>query len=213
MHTAIVEAVIPNPEHTLLPGGFATMKIECATHTDKLLVPAGSVISQSGQDYLWIAQGAGQMYEAVICHAKYTAAQAKKYHYICPMDHGKMVPISTPLNQAITAHEIVVETGASDGDWTEIEPGAVSEGDRVIDKGQAGLTEGATVVSVAWGPNGPVALPRAAQADSGRIVYRCDKCGMTFSAADAKKDNYIDPMDGGHLIPVKPNNAMPGMKM
>jgi hypothetical protein len=25
---------------------------------------------------------------------------------------------------------------------------------------------------------------------------------MTFSAANAKKDGYIDPMDGGKLLPV-----------
>ena len=35
-------------------------------------------------------------------------------------------------------------------------------------------------------------------------MYKCSKCGMTVSAAVAKKDHYKDAMDGGTLVPVKP---------
>jgi hypothetical protein len=34
-------------------------------------------------------------------------------------------------------------------------------------------------------------------------TYECAKCHMKFSAAQAKKDHYKDPMDGGKLAPVK----------
>jgi hypothetical protein len=34
-------------------------------------------------------------------------------------------------------------------------------------------------------------------------TYECSKCHMTFTAAQAKKDHYKDPMDGGKLVPVK----------
>jgi DNA-directed RNA polymerase subunit RPC12/RpoP len=34
-------------------------------------------------------------------------------------------------------------------------------------------------------------------------TYVCTKCGMTFSAADAKKDHYKCTMDGGKLVPQK----------
>ena len=46
--TAIVEAVIPNPGHRLLPGAFVTMQITNGTVADKLLVPASAVVSQGG---------------------------------------------------------------------------------------------------------------------------------------------------------------------
>lgn len=33
--------------------------------------------------------------------------------------------------------------------------------------------------------------------------YECQKCHMRYSAAVAKKDKFVDPMDGGKLTPVK----------
>jgi hypothetical protein len=49
-------------------------------------------------------------------------------------------------------------------------------------------------------------------------VYVCKTCHMHFSAADAKKDHFKDPMDGGMLMPMKATMAknsstMGGMKM
>lgn len=122
-----------------------------------------------------------------------------------------------------TAHQVSVRAGASDGAWTAVASGALSAGVPVVTHGQAGLTDGAAVVAAAWGAGGPQALPlAAAAAPAGKMVYRCEKCGMTYSAADAKKYNYKDPMDGGTLRPVAPTaappahkaiNSMPGMKM
>jgi multidrug efflux pump subunit AcrA (membrane-fusion protein) len=207
-HTAIVEAIVSNPDRSLLPGGFATMTITRAVHGDSLIVPAGSVISEDGQNSVWIARGAAQMYQAVICHSIYTAEEAKRDHYICPMDHGALVPMRTPdSDRGLKAYEVEVRTGASDGVSTEVASSDIAPGDRVVVHGMAGLVEGASVVNVGWGPNGPESFPSAAAANSGRVVYRCDKCGMTFSAADAKRDHYIDPMDGGKLVAVVPAHA------
>jgi len=57
-------------------------------------------------------------------------------------------------------------------------------------------------------------------------TYECQTCHMKFTAAQAKKDHYKDPMDGGTLLPVKPaakasskmdnsmgGGSMGGMKM
>jgi hypothetical protein len=33
--------------------------------------------------------------------------------------------------------------------------------------------------------------------------YECAKCHMIYSAADAKKCHFVDPMDGGKLNPIK----------
>lgn len=44
-------------------------------------------------------------------------------------------------------------------------------------------------------------------------AYECSICHMKFTAAQAKKDHYKDPMDGGKLVPaaVAPKKAMPKM--
>jgi hypothetical protein len=35
------------------------------------------------------------MYECPICHHKASAALAKKLHYVCPMDNGKLALVKT----------------------------------------------------------------------------------------------------------------------
>ena len=82
-----MEAVVPNPGHRLLPGAFVTMKITNDTVADKLLVPrvrhriiAGRAILRLDSDRRRGGVGTGQVYECVICHIHYTAAQAKKFH-------------------------------------------------------------------------------------------------------------------------------------
>ena len=213
-HTAIVEAVVPNPGHRLLPGEFATMQITSGTVSDKLLVPASAIASQGGSSFVWTAKGgtatssvAGQVYECVICHIHYTAAQAAKFHYKDPMEGGKLIPLqatpSAPPAKGMTAHQISVQVGASDGIWTEVSSTALSEGAQVVAHGQAGLTEGARVVSTAWSADGPKNLPTAADANAGQTLYKCEKCGMTFSEADARRNHFVDPMDGGKLTPVQ----------
>lgn len=37
--------------------------------------------------------------------------------------------------------------------------------------------------------------------------YQCTKCHMVYSAAEAKKDHYKCPMDGGKLAPLKTAKA------
>ena len=223
--TATVEAVVPNPSHRLLPGAFVTMQITNGTVSDKMLVPASALVSQGGSSSVWTATGgadasAGQVYECVICHIHYTAAQAKKFHYRDPMEGGKLIPLKggQAVSPAVglTAHQVAVRVGASDGTWTEVAADGLSAGMRVVSHGQAGLTDGALVVATAWGADGPQTLPTAAAVTGNQTVYRCEKCGMTFSEEDAKRHNFIDPMGGGKLIPVKPvppPNSMPGMKM
>ncbi len=222
--TAIVEAIVPNPGHRLLPGAFVTMKITDRRATDTLLVPASAVVTAGGQSVVWTAVGgaaAAQVYECTTCHMRYSAADAKKNSYKDPMDGGKLVPVSSPQpsTSGMTAHSVPVQAGASDGTWTEVSASGLSAGAQVVTRGQAGLTDGAAVVAAAWGADGPKALPTAAAAAGGATVYRCEKCGMTYSAADAKKHNFVDPMDGGKLVPVPPTapkpsaDMMPGMKM
>ena len=208
--TATVEAVVPNAGRRLLPGGFVTVRISKNTVANKLLVPASAVISGGGVSSVWAAWGgtagsAGQVYECVVCHVHYSAAQAAKFGYKDPMEGGKLVPVKAAQassREELRAHQVTVQVGASDGAWTEVASDQLSAGTQVVTHGQAGLTEGAQVISTAWGADGPTALPTAASASHGQAVYRCEKCGMTYSAADAKRNHFIDPMDGGRLVAV-----------
>ena len=196
--TAVVEAIVPNPHHRLLPGAFVTMQITKSAVQNTLLVPAEAIVSQGGRSYVWITDGGA-----------------------AGMDAGRLVPVPA-ASSGLTAHQIVVEPGASDGTLTAVSSDALSAGMQVVTRGQAGLTDGVQVVQAAWGADGPQFLPTAAAASAGagQTVYRCEKCGMTYSAADAKKNNYHDPMDGGKLVPVTPAppasapaGGMGGMKM
>lgn len=218
--TAVVEAVVANPGQKLLPGAFVSMRITKSVAHDRLLVPASAVVSDGGSAYIWVARGgqgdagAGAMYECSICHMRYSAAQAKQYNYRDPMDGGKLVPVASSQSgsSGLIAHRVDVQPGAGDGTWTEVAAAGLDAGERVVVHGQAGLTENASVAPVAWGSDGPVSLPQPGAA-SGAAVYRCSKCGMTYSAADAAKYHYADPMDGGKLVKVKSPESMPGMKM
>ncbi len=209
--TAVVEAVVPNPGHRLLPGASVTVRIARSGAIQGLLVPASSVVSQGGASYVWTAAGGGaagaaQVYECRTCHMHYSAGQAKKNGYRDPMDGGRLVPVpgSAPSGgAALTAREVAVSAGASDGVWTEVKADSLGAGTRVVTHGQAGLTDGARVAAVAWGTDGPTALPTATAANQGMKLYKCEKCGMTYSEADARRDHFIDPMDGGRLLPTE----------
>jgi len=219
--TAIVEAVIPNPGDRLLPGAFVTVRIAKGGARDKMLVPALAVVSEGGGSFVWLALGGAATpatYRCEKCHMLYSAADAQKRHFIDPMDGGRLVPVppapSTPSG-GLTAHRVAVQTGASDGAWTEIMAGDIPAGSRVVTRGQAGLVEGGTLAATAWGADGPLALPTASAAAQGKTRYRCEICGMTYSEADARHNHYKDPMDGGRLVPVPPtpSGSMSGMKM
>lgn len=211
--TAVVEADIPNLGHVLLPGAFVTMNISRRVHNMVLEAPADSVVTEGGESYVWVALGGSGTsnsgkYRATGCGLIYSAADAKKYHYVCPMDHSKIVPIASTgqpsvSGGALEAHRVGVTAGASDGVLTELTSSDLHSGDRVVRQGQAGLSEGSRLVETAWGPNGPMTLPTAAQAAYGEVRFRCEICGLTFSAADAAKDGYHDPMDGGKLVPIQ----------
>jgi DNA-directed RNA polymerase subunit RPC12/RpoP len=53
-------------------------------------------------------------------------------------------------------------------------------------------------------------------ASAATMIYQCVKCHMKYTAAQAKKDHYKCPMDGGKLILIKPSHSggsMSGMHM
>jgi multidrug efflux pump subunit AcrA (membrane-fusion protein) len=206
--TAVVEAVLPNPGDRLLPGMFVTVRIAKPGISDQTLVPATAVISEGGSSYVWLADGganAPRSYQCEKCHMVFSASDAAKDHYRDPMDGGRLLPVSSnssPATDGLTAHRVPIQVGDSDGTWTVVAAGDIPRESRAVTHGQAGLAEGTTLVVTAWGADGPDTLPSAATASHGKTLYRCEKCGMTYSEADARHNNFVDPMDGGKLVPV-----------
>jgi multidrug efflux pump subunit AcrA (membrane-fusion protein) len=211
--TAVVEVVVSNPRRALLPGAFVSVRIQRRTVRGVLLVPASGLVYAGGKPSIWVTSGgpaaspATRLYECAICHMRYSAADARRYGYKDPMDGGKLSPLpsgaATEPATGLTVRRGEVAVGASDGIFTEVSASSLSPGDLVVVRGQAGLSDGAAVVATAWGPDGPEKLPTAAQALKDVTRYRCEVCGMTYSAEDAKRNRFIDPMDGGKLIPVR----------
>ena len=61
-------------------------------------------------------------------------------------------------------------------------------------------------------PAAVLAAPTHKTASAKKIVattYQCSKCHMVYTAAQAKKYHFKDPMDGGTLVPVASKKALP----
>jgi multidrug efflux pump subunit AcrA (membrane-fusion protein) len=209
--TAVVEAIVPNPGHKLLPGEFVTMHIAKGEATSGLLVPSSAIVSQNGTNAVWVASGTNSapqtMYVCVICHTEYTAAQAAKYKYVDPMDGGKLVPVknspgSVDRSGRMTVANVPVTVIATDGTSTEIAGTGVSAGSEIVSSGQSGLADGTEVIDESQKTAANTTKPDEQSSAAMPKRYRCSKCGMIYSAAAAKKNHYVDPMDGGKLVPV-----------
>ncbi len=227
--TAVVETVLDNPRHALLPGAFVTVHLTKPGSRDALLVPTAAVVYDGGNAFVWVASGSvrpsvtgkstgtdATRYECAVCHMIYSAADARKHHFIDPMDGGKLAPVAragaasdgegtaSVGDSGLTIRRVAVTLGASDGSASVISTLALGAGDRIVIRGQAGLTEGGRVALTRWGDSGPETLPTAAGGTARGITrYRCATCNMIYSEADARKHHFIDPMDGGKLTPVQ----------
>jgi multidrug efflux pump subunit AcrA (membrane-fusion protein) len=132
------------------------MRITKSVSEKRLLVPTASIVTSGDGPHVWIGipdavttAGApkASQYECEKCHMRFSAADAKKYNYVDPMDGGKLLPVvssdtSGSAGRSYKAHRILVSPGASDGTWTAIGSGELSEGASVATSGMAGLHEG-----------------------------------------------------------------------
>ena len=251
-HTAIVETVLDNPGHSLLPGAFVTLRFSKGGNGDALRVPASAVVRDGGQSYVWLARqsissSAPARYRCEICGMTYSAADSKRNGYKDPMDGGilKLVAPSAESNRGFwTAHKVLVTVLGNDADDALLAPpvagggGGLNAGDAVITQNLAQLSEGMAVSALTPAPSPSPARSSPARSSPARSsparssparssparssparssparsslgrgepevkIYRCEKCGMTYSAADARLHHFIDPMDGGRLDPVK----------
>lgn len=138
--TAIVEAIVPNPRHKLVPGDSVTMSITTSRARRVITVPVNAVVQFNGRDAVWVAR----------------TASMREMPMPSDERHGKPAPKTSDKTK--TAHLVMVTTGATDGRRTEILSG-LKNGDQVIYEGNIYLREGDAVFPTRWGPKGPLALP------------------------------------------------------
>jgi RND family efflux transporter MFP subunit len=55
--TAVVEAIVDNPERRLLPGQYVTMQFVTGERSEALSVPRGAVVRMAGKAAVWVAAG------------------------------------------------------------------------------------------------------------------------------------------------------------
>jgi len=154
--TAIVEAVVDNADHSLVPGNFVSMEISTSSDRNVITIPSSAIVSKNGHDAVWITR----------C----TTTKGDKTTYYCTMhpevvsDKPGLCPkcnMSLEKKQADTgkvAYLAYITLGKTDGNRTEIISG-LNNGDEVICRGQRYLREGDAVTPSKWNADGLAELP------------------------------------------------------
>jgi len=155
--TAVVEAVVLNPDHKLVPGDSATLDIAVSGSADAISVPSSAIVQKDGLDAVWVVKNEapkGKTLYTCVMHPEIIRDKPG----LCPICNMKLVPMTTGGNKK--AHLVTVTMGPSSGDRVEINSG-LSDGDEVIYQGNTYLKEGDTVFPTQWGSDGPEQMPAA----------------------------------------------------
>jgi len=157
--TSVVEAVIPNPGHRLIPGQFVTATISTGPAKAVLSVPNRAIgrLDVDQKPFVWVVQNQaapGATLYTCVMHPEVVMDHPGD----CPKCGMKLVPKETPGQER--AYKVMVTTGVDSGERTEIASG-LKPGDRVVTDGQDDLGEGAQVFVTTWGTSGPMKLPPA----------------------------------------------------
>lgn len=185
--TAVVEAVVSNPGHTLVPGDFVSMEISTSRNMDSITIPAGAIVRKDGRDAVWITRCTESKGKAVYYCTMHPEVISDKPG-LCPKCNMALEKKQAETGKA--AHLVYVNTGKSDGDRTEIISG-LNAGDEVIYAGHRYLRESDAVTPTQWGTDGPESLP----------------------GPPSGSQNLQMPGMGGSGDKGKADNSMPGMKM
>lgn len=199
--TAVVEAIVDNADHSLLPGDFVSMEIATSASTDAITVPTSALTTKDGRDAIWSTRSTtkgGKITYYCTMHPEVVSDKPG----LCPKCNMPLVKKQAETGK--TAHLVYVTLGKTDGDRTEILSG-LNSGDEVIYAGNRYLREGDAVTVTKWGANGPDQLPGPPSGASNMKMP-----GMGGS------DNIMPGMDMPEKSPSQPTKQddmknMPGM--
>lgn len=157
-HTALVEAIVDNPDHTLIPGQFVSMEIAVSSSVDAITVPSSAITTKDGQDAVWITRCTTPKGETTYYCTMHPEVVSDRPS-LCPKCNMKLEPEEASTGK--TARLVYVTVGRSGGNRTEILTG-LKEGDEVIYKGHRYLREGDAITTTEWGRDGLLELPSPA---------------------------------------------------
>lgn len=160
--TATVEAIVPNPDHSLIPGDFVSMQIATEQSVDAITVPSSAIVQKDGRDAVWTTRCLVSKGKPIYYCTMHPEVVSDKPG-LCPKCNMKFEKKQADTGKV--AHLVYVTTGKTDGERTEIISG-VNEGDEVIYAGQRYLREGDAVTPTKWGQDGPAELPTPGGASS-----------------------------------------------
>lgn len=186
--TAVVEAMVPNPGHKLLPGDAVTLDIAVSGSSDAIAVPSSAIVQMDGMPAVWIARSEARKGKTIYyctMHPEVTSDKPATCHK-CNMD---LVPKTSDGNKK--AHLVTVSTGPSSGDRIEVLSG-LKDGDEVIYQGNTYLKEGDTVFPTEWTADGPQRIPSAPGMDEVPVMS-----GMDHSKMDSSKARLVSPKKPG----------------
>ena len=189
--TAVVEAIVPNHGHNLVPGDSVTLDIAVSESSDAITVPTSAVVQREGGSGVWVVKHEahkGKMTYYCTMHPEVTSDKPG----LCPKCNMKLEPKMSGGGQK--AHFTIITTGASDGDRIEVLSG-LSDGDEIIYRGHTYLKEDDTVTPTTWTSDGPSKLPKAPGMGSmqGMDHSKMDTAKTSTKSANGKK-TYVCPM-------------------
>jgi len=188
--TAVVEAVVPNPDGRLLPGDAVTMEITVSGYAESISVPISAIVRKDGRTAVWVVRSEapkGKRIYYCTMHPEVTSDKPGE----CPKCLMKLVPKTSEGHKK--AHLVMVTTGLSGDDRIQVLSG-LSDGDEVIYKGNIYLKEGDIVFPTEWTADGPREMPKAPSADEMPSMLGMDHSGhnMTATAVDGNKSKSSD---------------------
>ncbi len=198
--TVVVEAVVENKNHRLLPGDFVSVQITGEHESNALMVPSSAIVRLDSENTtaVWTVEGnTGMGKKSTKQEVYYTCEMHPQIHLDkpgkCPICGMPLIKKTKSIVKSSSgpgiAHLKKVGLGIRDSNNTEILDG-LKEGEVVIRAGMQSLQDGDWVYPSQWTKEGPATMPPPPDMK--------DMPGMSHDTQ--KQDNHS--MDN-----------MPGMKM
>lgn len=151
-----VEAAVDNPDRTLLPGEFVSVRVQTAPAGKRLAVRQEAIReAPDGSHFVWV-----MVPIEVTGKEDWTCTMHPEVHESEPGDCPicKMPLVRSTLTEGFRAEQRKVTLGPTDGRYTAVQ--GLKPGEMVIYRGHEQLRPGMPVANVPWGETGPLELPK-----------------------------------------------------